>query len=125
MSVRAPVGDLNIANTNCCIGRGVASICSKNDNNSFLFYLMKKVKRQFDIANEEGTVFGSITKDALHEIEIIIPRIEVVSSFNKFSSKIDDKISNQCQQTSCLEETRSLILSKMTSIETNKIPQAI
>ena len=44
MSVRAPVGDLNIANTNCCIGRGVASLCSKNDNNSFLFYLMKKVK---------------------------------------------------------------------------------
>jgi len=125
MSVRAPVGDLNIANTNCCIGRGVASLCSKNDNNSFLFYLMKKVKRQFDIANEEGTVFGSITKDGLHEIEIIVPRPEVVSSFNKFTSKFDDKITNQCQQNSSLEETRSLILSKMTSIETNKIPQAI
>ena len=125
MSVRAPVGDLNIANTNCCIGRGVASLCSKNDNNSFLFYLMKKVKRQFDIANEEGTVFGSITKDGLHEIEIIVPRPEVVSSFNKFTSKFDDKIKNKCQQNSSLEETRSLILSKMTSIETNKIPQAI
>ncbi len=125
MSVRAPVGDLNIANTSCCIGRGVASLCSKNDNNSFLFYLMKKVKRQFDIANEEGTVFGSITKDGLHEIEIIIPKLEVVSSFNKFASKIDAKITNQCQQNSALKETRSLILSNMTSIETNKIPEVI
>jgi len=106
MSVRAPVGDLNIANSNCCIGRGVASLCSKEDNNSFLFYLMKDVKRQFDIANEDGTVFGSITKDGLHDVEIVIPKPEVITLFNKHFSRLDTKIENQCRQILCLEATR-------------------
>jgi type I restriction enzyme S subunit len=120
MSVRAPVGDLNIANSNCCIGRGVASLCSKNGNNSFLFFLMKEVKRQFDVANEDGTVFGSITKDGLHEVEILIPKPEVVLSFNKHASRLDNKIEDQCQQIFCLEETRRLLLSKMTMVEAEK-----
>jgi len=123
MSVRAPVGDLNIANSNCCIGRGVASLRSKNDNNSFLFYLMKDVKRQFDIANEEGTVFGSITKDGLHEIEIIIPASEVILKFNQHASRLDQKIENQCSQIFCLEQTKKLILSTMSKVDSLKTEQ--
>ena len=124
MSVRAPVGDLNIANSNCCIGRGVASLCSKDDNNSFLFYLMKDVKRQFDIANEDGTVFGSITKDGLYEIEIIVPVSEVMVKFNEHVSKVDQKIEYQCGQIFCLEEARRLLLTRMTKVET-KIKSAL
>ena len=125
MSVRAPVGDLNIANSNCCIGRGVASLCSKEDNNSFLFYLMKDVKRQFDIANEDGTVFGSITKDGLHDVEIVIPKPEVITLFNKHASRLDNKIENQCRQILCLEETRRLLLSRMTKTESLETEQVL
>ena len=35
LSVRAPVGDLNIATQKCCIGRGLASIRSKFNHSSF------------------------------------------------------------------------------------------
>jgi type I restriction enzyme, S subunit len=125
MSVRAPVGDLNIANSNCCIGRGVASLCSKEGSNSFLFYLMKDVKRQFDIANEDGTVFGSITKNGLHEVEIVSPKPEVMTLFNKYASRLDNKIENQCRQILCLEETRRLLLSRMTKTESLETEQVL
>ena len=40
MNVRAPVGDLNVAHTDCCIGRGLAAIHSKNNHQSFVLYTM-------------------------------------------------------------------------------------
>ena len=59
MSVRAPVGELNIANREICIGRGLCAIEMKNKNNKYLFYLLKhsinKIKRK-----SSGTVFDSM-----------------------------------------------------------------
>ena len=124
MSVRAPVGDLNIANSDCCIGRGIASLKLKNGLNSFLFYLMLEVRRQFDIANDEGTVFGSITKYGLHEIKILIPNQSKINKFNTLIIHIDNKIKNQCQQILALIKTRDFILSKMTKIK-NRTEKAI
>lgn len=46
MSVRAPVGDLNIADSDCSIGRGIAALSSKES--SYLFYLMKSLKSHFE-----------------------------------------------------------------------------
>ena len=60
MSVRAPVGDINIAHHDCCIGRGLASIRSKYNHQSFLFYTMLNLKKYLDRFNSEGTVFGAI-----------------------------------------------------------------
>ena len=48
LSVRAPVGSLNIAYENCCIGRGLASIHGKYDNNIFVRYLLKNHICLFD-----------------------------------------------------------------------------
>lgn len=59
-SVRAPVGDINVAKEECCIGRGVASIKSKYGHDSYLFYTMKSLHKLFDSFDGEGTVFGSI-----------------------------------------------------------------
>lgn len=41
MSVRAPVGDINITPIDMCLGRGVCSLRMKNGNQEFLFYMMK------------------------------------------------------------------------------------
>jgi type I restriction enzyme S subunit len=66
LSVRAPVGDLNVAHIDCCIGRGLAALNSKDGFDGFLFYVMQYFKTVFDRRNSEGTTFGSITKDDLH-----------------------------------------------------------
>lgn len=69
MSVRAPVGDLNVANEKCCIGRGLAAIHS-NSAQSFVHYLMYGQARQLDAFNGDGTVFGSINGKALKELPV-------------------------------------------------------
>jgi type I restriction enzyme S subunit len=64
---------MNIANNNCCIGRGLAALNSKAGYDGFLFYVMKYFKQVFDRRNSEGTTFGSITKDDLYSLELAYP----------------------------------------------------
>lgn len=113
MSVRAPVGDLNIATHDCCIGRGIASLNCKTGKNSFLFYLLLRVRNQFDVSNDEGTIFGSITKEDLHGIRVLIPNDSVRINFNNYIEIVDNKIKTTSLQTQKLEELKSLLLGKM------------
>lgn len=72
MSVRAPVGDVNIADIEYCIGRGLAAISLKKGDNLFLFYLLHYLK--IDIEKEgTGSIFKSINKAKLSEFEIPLP----------------------------------------------------
>ena len=92
MSVRAPVGDLNIAPVDMCLGRGVCGIKMKNGNNDFLFYLLKYYMPQL-INKETGTVFGSVNKNDINGLEIDIPKEETVQKkIASYLSLIDDKI---------------------------------
>ncbi len=113
MSIRAPVGDLNITDFKCCIGRGIASLSSKSNQNSFLFYFLKELKEIFSISNGEGTVFGSINKDTLNTIKILVPANSVISFFEKNINKIDFKIYQICKENAKLEEMRELLLARM------------
>ena len=81
LSVRAPVGDLNVAYEQCCIGRGLGAIHSKNGNESFLLYTMFALKPQLDVFNGEGTVFGSINRNALNAMPIKIPAADKIVQF--------------------------------------------
>jgi type I restriction enzyme S subunit len=87
LSVRAPVGDMNIANTDCCIGRGLAALNSKTGSDGFLFYVMKYFKQIFDRRNSEGTTFGSITKNDLHSLKLAYPTADLLE-------KYDDVVTN-------------------------------
>lgn len=47
----APVGDLNVAHIDCCIGRGLAPIHSKTNHQSFVHYTMTALREQLDVFN--------------------------------------------------------------------------
>lgn len=66
-TVRAPVGDLNIANTRIAIGRGIAAIKPKSTSSKYLYYLLLANKDKF-LTSSAGTIFDSINKDALESI---------------------------------------------------------
>ena len=91
MSVRAPVGDLNIANKDICIGRGLCSIEMINGNNKYLFYLLKnsisEIKRK-----TSGTVFDAINRTELENIDVINFDIDIQNKISNILSKIDKKI---------------------------------
>jgi len=110
MSVRAPVGTMNIAYENCCIGRGLAAIRGKNNNNTFVRYLLKRNKWYFDAINNSGTTFGSITKDYLYGMPIIIPDTESVEEFEDIAQSYESKIFRNETETRALSKLRDWLL---------------
>lgn len=117
MSVRAPVGDLNVALENCCIGRGLCALSHKSGEFSFGFYQMKNLKSVLDVFNGEGTVFGSINQKDLKSIPVLNPHQEIIALFNKFIFDIDNKIKNNVKENQQLEKIRDLLLPKLLSGE--------
>ena len=91
MSVRAPVGALNIANNDCCIGRGLSALSSKIGSMTHLYYLMNDFRLKFEGMNSAGTTFGSITKDELFSLPVVIPTKSVISEFEQVCEPIFDK----------------------------------
>ena len=90
MSVRAPVGALNIANNHCCIGRGLSALSSKIGSQTHLYYVMDGLRMAFEQRNDSGTTFGSITKEDLHNLPTIKPQMEVLKKFGAICSPIFD-----------------------------------
>ena len=101
-SVRAPVGDINIANQKICIGRGLASFTALNGENLFLYYLLHFLKQNI-VNSEGGTVFGSIGKSELENISIYIPPLPEQKAIASVLSSLDDKIDLLLRQNKTLE----------------------
>lgn len=92
LSVRAPVGPVNIAIEQCCIGRGLAAIrCKDRINTSFLFYILKSMEKQ--IKGNGGAVFDSISRKDIEIIEIPLPPLsvqeEIVKELDQYQAIID------------------------------------
>ena len=117
LSVRAPVGDINIATQRCCIGRGVASIKSKTDDNAYMYCCLKELRPQLDQYNGEGTVFGSINRKELEGLALCIPQYEIISKFNDIILGTDKQMLNLFQQTQNLAILRDTLLPKLMSGE--------
>ncbi len=115
LSVRAPVGDLNIATEDCCIGRGLASIRSVINCNSFMYYTLLNLKPVFNVSDGEGTIFGSISGEELKKIKTIISPISLMTQFDNLAKKIDHTYNTKDREIFVLIELQSLLLSKLTT----------
>lgn len=94
MSVRAPVGDLNIAPVDVCIGRGLSGICSKTGDNMFLYYALKYNTPNL-VKRSNGTTFEAINKDIVNQMEMIMPSdLLTQKKVSSLLSNIDSKIEN-------------------------------
>ena len=117
MSVRAPVGNLNVAHNDCCIGRGLAAIQSKTNHQSFVLYTMFSLKKQLDVFNGEGTVFGSINRNSLNDMPILIPDDEQIEKFELIVAPMDAAIRNNCDEICRLQAVRDSLLPRLMSGE--------
>ena len=117
VSVRAPVGDVNMASVRCCVGRGVAAVRHNEGSRSFTYCAMHDLQRHFEQFEAEGTVFGSITKsDFLRLPQVMIPD-ELVTSFEAVAAPIDQRIENLELEISTLTQLRDTLLPKLISGE--------
>ena len=95
LSVRAPIGAINIANYECCIGRGLCALTtsSKIDKNYLYYFLISQNKN----LNSRGTgsTFKAINKDILLELEIPLPSLEeqkaIAGKLDKVSGLIEKR----------------------------------
>ena len=117
MSVRAPVGDINVAYEDCCIGRGLAAIQSKINTPSFILYTMYNLKKDLNIFNGEGTIFGSINKDSLNSLKLNIPSREEILKFEQTVAPLDKLIENNYRENTRLIQLRDTLLPKLMSGE--------
>lgn len=108
-SVRAPVGDVNIAVEKSCIGRGVSALKMKNGNNSFLYFLLKSYSKYFK-GISGGTTYESINKDQIAGIDINVPiDREEQERISSILSAFDDKIEVNNKIAKILEEMAQAI----------------
>ena len=83
ISVRAPVGNVNIATQKSCIGRGLASIRPKEINYLYLFYLLKEQKLNFEKMGV-GSTFKAINKNNISSLEISIVGMDKQNKIKKY-----------------------------------------
>lgn len=114
-SVRAPVGRLNIAKNKIILGRGLASISLK-DNNSFMFYALKTMFSSEDIIGS-GTVFNSVNKTDLQNLEFVVPEVQVFQSFKDLVEPLDAQYFTNSIQNQTLTKLRDTLLPKLISGE--------
>ena len=116
-SVRAPVGNLNIAMEPCAIGRGVAALRLKIKPGGFLYYLLNANQSQWEKFEAEGTVFGSVSKSDVQDFQIIVPCSELLRQFGGLVKPLDAQIeSNECENRT-LAAIRDALLPKLMSGE--------
>jgi type I restriction enzyme S subunit len=107
LTVRAPIGELNIADTDYIIGRGLASLRSENWV-SIYFYLLSN--KELLKASERGTTFDAITKPELESFPIIIPPQNVLEKFKALVEPLSRKIILNEKQISVLTKVRDALL---------------
>jgi len=115
VSVRAPVGDINMANQKCCIGRGVAAVRHATGSRSYTYYSMLGSNSDFARYEAEGTVFGSINKKDFNFLSCTVPPPELVLKCEALLYSLDQRIENQEQESNTLASIRDTLLPKLLS----------
>ena len=92
MSVRAPVGPVNIATEHICIGRGLAAIrATERINQAYLFYYLLKIEKE--LVGNAGAVFNSINKTQIENLLVPLPSIptqqKIVAKLDAIFAEID------------------------------------
>lgn len=123
VSVRAPVGDVNMAKERCAVGRGVAAIRHRGNSRSFTYYSMHQLAQHFLKFEAEGTVFGSINKADFERLPFVVPSPDVLAAFDRVVSLLDDRIETNEEQTISLANIRDTLLPKLISGEL-RVPDA-
>ncbi|OQC11890.1 MAG: EcoKI restriction-modification system protein HsdS [Firmicutes bacterium ADurb.Bin080] len=106
MSVRAPVGDVNITPIKMCLGRGVCSLNHNQNEQEFLYYLIRHYSKEL-INNQNGTVFGCVNYKDIANLKIMYPPLPEQKAIAEVLSSLDDKIDLLSRQNKTLEALAS------------------
>lgn len=106
LSVRAPVGRVNIADTGCAIGRGVMAVRPRDPaDGPFIAAFLKMMGEGWDAHATDGTMFANLSKKGLEQLPILWPLtrrriVEVLSALDdriESARRLIDSLSDAAQ----------------------------
>lgn len=102
ISVRAPVGPTNIADVECCIGRGLAAIrCDRETDRDFILNALRRFENEL-ARKGSGSTFHAISRTELVNLEIPLPPLaeqkRIATILNKQMEVVEEaRIATQAQ----------------------------
>ena len=114
LSVRAPVGRINVADRRLVLGRGLAGLRHRSDRQSFLREQICHVFAEED-AIGDGTIYKAVTKRFLEQMPLLSPAKQAQEAFENLARPLDDLIAVFEVESRKLAETRDLLLPKLLS----------
>ena len=118
VSVRAPVGDINMAWEQCCIGRGIAALRHKTTATSYSYYFTWTIQSTLREYEQTGTVFGAINKNQFEALRVLEPDPNIVDAFTACARPLDARIRSSIAELLNLATLRDALLPKLISGET-------
>ena len=113
ISVRAPVGDVNIADRKCAIGRGLAAITpSDKVNLDFLYNYLIYYKLKW-VNVKQGSTFESINKNDLCEVEVPLPPLKEQQKIAEILSSVDAAIEKTEQVIAKTKEVKKGLMQQL------------
>ena len=117
VSVRAPVGDINMAWERCCIGRGVAALRPRSGAVSFGYCTAQALQTHMREYEHTGTVFGAINRKQLARLPLQQPAADIVRAFERLVHPWDQTIRLRTAEVDTLTALRDALLPKLVSGE--------
>ena len=112
VSVRAPVGRINITRDKIVLGRGLAAVRSRTKHQSFLFYALKNHFRTEDIIGT-GAIYAATNKKELEGQVFLRPPALLLKEFEDQANVIDLQIACLTRQNDNLVQARDLLLPRL------------
>ncbi|MDA8120171.1 MAG: restriction endonuclease subunit S, partial [Gammaproteobacteria bacterium] len=95
MSVRAPVGDVNVATGDCVIGRGIAAIRAGTRSNPWFLYFTLAYSKSTLESRATGSTFASVNKATLVDLDIPLPEMPEQVAIGAVLRRITEKIEQE------------------------------
>lgn len=117
ISVRAPVGPVNISIEECGIGRGLSIIRSNRNDYRYIYFYLQNIEKEIEKLGS-GSTFKAINKNQLHNIKISIPPLTEQIKIGDALFKLEDKIIVNCKN---YDELKDLFSSMLNQLMTGQI----
>jgi type I restriction enzyme S subunit len=112
LSVRAPVGDVNLADGSYPIGRGLGALSLRGGDNRFLFYLLQHNQARI-AALGSGTTFQSINRAVIDAFRVGLPPVAEQQAIAHTFRTVQDAIQARRREVALERERKAALMQQL------------
>lgn len=112
ISVRAPVGEINVADREYAIGRGLAAIQAEDVHPGFLYHALQRWKIALQRVGQ-GTTFDAITAKHFRQLRVAVPPSEEQRAIAAILDAADAAIERTREAVSAVERLKRALMQRL------------